>query len=271
MSANCQPGCLPPIHLSSFPWLVVASPLVVPHPTPPCCIYDAPPPFLLSSCCATYTSHHLEVPLAFKMPPPPVCWCLRMVVMTPLVALLLLLVLLMIHRLLSVNASPPIGILFASWLSCHPCCCAATASCPLDTPPSLCNKPPPPCNATPPLVCWRLSSCLPLFFRLVVTSHIFVLLPQVSILVPRLHLYWLVVVSHLVALFPPPVLMSTPQPLNALVTHLLFASHSLQLVASVFDLVCLISQFMAICHRYVPTYLNTTGGGGGGVIKPKFP
>jgi hypothetical protein len=53
----------------------------------------------------------------------------------PLVAPLPLLVLSMIHRLLSVNASPPVGLLFASWLSCHPCCCAATTSHCLDTPP----------------------------------------------------------------------------------------------------------------------------------------
>ncbi len=54
----------------------------------------------------------------------------------PLVALLPLLVLSAIHRLLSANASPPVGLLlFASWLSCHPCCCAAAASRPLNTPP----------------------------------------------------------------------------------------------------------------------------------------
>jgi hypothetical protein len=53
----------------------------------------------------------------------------------PLAALLPLLVLSMIHRLLSANAFPPIGLLFASWLSCHPCCRAAAASHPLDTPP----------------------------------------------------------------------------------------------------------------------------------------
>ena len=53
----------------------------------------------------------------------------------PLVARLPLLVLLMIHRLLSANASPTNGLLFASWLSCHPCCYAATASYPLNTPP----------------------------------------------------------------------------------------------------------------------------------------
>ncbi len=69
------------------------------------------------------------------MPPPLVCWCLQLIVTTPLVAPLPLLVLSTIHCLLSANASPPIGLLFASWLSCHPCCHAATASCPLDMPP----------------------------------------------------------------------------------------------------------------------------------------
>jgi hypothetical protein len=53
----------------------------------------------------------------------------------PLVPPLPLLVLSTIHRLLSANASPPVGLLFASWLLCHPCCCATTTSCPLDTPP----------------------------------------------------------------------------------------------------------------------------------------
>jgi hypothetical protein len=63
--------------------------------------------------------------------------------MTPLVAQLPLLVLSTIHRLLSANASPPIGLLFASWLLCHPCCRAAAASRPLDTPPPplvLCSR-----------------------------------------------------------------------------------------------------------------------------------
>jgi hypothetical protein len=69
------------------------------------------------------------------MPPPLVRWCLQLIVTMPLVAPLPLLVLSTIHRLLSANASPPVGLLFASWLSCHPCCRAATASCPLDTPP----------------------------------------------------------------------------------------------------------------------------------------
>ncbi len=137
LSANCQPGRLPPIHLSSFPWLAVVLPLVKPHPPHPvvfttCCL------ILSSSCCATSTSSCFEVPLAFKTLPPLVCWCLQLIVMTPLVAPLPLLVLSTIHPLLSANASPPVGLLFASWLLCHPCCCAAAASHPLDTlPPPL--------------------------------------------------------------------------------------------------------------------------------------
>ncbi len=69
------------------------------------------------------------------MPLPLVCRCLQLIVTMPLVASLPLLVLSTIHCLLSANASPPIGLLFASWLLCHPCCRAATASPPLDTPP----------------------------------------------------------------------------------------------------------------------------------------
>ncbi len=218
---NCQPGCSPPIHLSSLPWLVVPLPLVAPHPPPPvvftmCCL------LLSSSCHAISTSHCLEVPLVFKTPPPLVRWCLQLVVTTPLVAPLLLLVLLMIHHLLSANASPPVGLLFASWLLCHPCWCAPATSCPLNTPPPPCDEPPPPRDAPPPLVCWRLSSCLPLFCRLIVTSHLVATPPQVSILDPRLHLHWLVVALHLIALLPPPVLSSTPPPLDALATHLPF-------------------------------------------------
>jgi hypothetical protein len=75
------------------------------------------------------------------MPLPLVRWCLQLIVTTPLVAPLPLLVLSTIHCLLSANASPPVGVLFASWLLCHPCCRAAAASRPLDTPP-------------PPLVLW---------------------------------------------------------------------------------------------------------------------
>ncbi len=81
------------------------------------------------------------------MPPPLIRWCLQLIVTTPLVAPLLLLILSTIHRLLSVNASLPIGLLFASWLSCHPCCHAAATSCPLDTQP-------------PPLI--LSTRCLPL-------------------------------------------------------------------------------------------------------------
>ncbi len=70
------------------------------------------------------------------MPPPFVRWCLQLIVLMPLIILLPLLVLSTIHRLLSANASPSIGLLFASWLSCNPCCHAAATSCPLNMPPS---------------------------------------------------------------------------------------------------------------------------------------
>ncbi len=158
MSANCQPGCPLPIHLSSLPWLVVASSFVLPHPPPPV-VFTMRHLILSSSCCSSSTYHRFEVPQAFKTPPLLVCWCLRLIVTMPLVVLLPLLVLSTIHRLLSANASPPIGLLFASWLLCHPCCHAAAASRPfsmlppplvLSTPSLPCNKPPLPCN-TPPL------------------------------------------------------------------------------------------------------------------------
>ncbi len=137
---------------------------------------------------------------------------------------------------------------------------AAFASCPLDTPP-------PPRDEPPPLVCWRLSSRLPLFRRLVLTYHLVAPPPQVSILDPRLHSHRLVVASHLIALLPPTDLSSTPPPLDALATHLPFASRLPQLVACVFDLVCPISRFMAICQGYAPTYLLP----GGGVVYPICP
>ncbi len=137
MSANCQPGCPLPIHLSSLPWLVVASSFVAPHPLPPV-IFTTRRLILSSSCRSSSTYHCVEVPQAFKTPPPLVRWCLRLIVRTPLDALLPLLVLSTTHRLLSANASPPVGLLFASWLSCHPCCRAAAASCPFSTlPPPL--------------------------------------------------------------------------------------------------------------------------------------
>ncbi len=171
MSANCQPGCPLPIHLSSLPWLVVASSFVAPHPPPPV-IFTMRHLILSSSCLSSSTYHRFEVPQAFKTPPPLVRWCLRLIVTTPLVALLPLLVLSTIHRLLSANASPPVGLLFASWLSCHPCCCAAATSHPFSTlPPPLVlstrslphDEPPPPHDTPLPLVSWHLSSHLPLF------------------------------------------------------------------------------------------------------------
>ncbi len=74
------------------------------------------------------------------------------------------------HQLLSSQCStascpltPPLqfAFCFASCLSCHPCCCAATSSCPLD-------MPPPPYNMPPPLV--HFSSWLPFICRLVVIA-----------------------------------------------------------------------------------------------------
>ncbi len=54
--------------------------------------------------------------------------------MTSLVAPLPLLILSTIHRLLSANAFPPVGLLFTSWLLCHLCCRAAATFRPLDMP-----------------------------------------------------------------------------------------------------------------------------------------
>jgi hypothetical protein len=72
--------------------------------------------------------------------------------MTPLITPLPLLVLSTIHRLLSANASPPVGLLFASWLLRHPCCRAATTSRPLDMP-------------LPPLVLSTCRLCLETSYR----------------------------------------------------------------------------------------------------------
>ncbi len=120
LSANCQPDCPLPIHLSSR------------------CLL----------------SRRIHLPLS----------SLRRAASFSLLS--------RIRRLLSANASPPVGLLFASWLSCHPCCRAAAASCPFSTlPPPLVlltcslprDKPPPPRDTPPPLVSWHLSSRLPLF------------------------------------------------------------------------------------------------------------
>ncbi len=138
MSANCQPGCPLPIHLSSLPWLVVASSFVMPHPPPPV-VFTTRCLILSSSCRSSSTYHYFEVPQAFKTLPPLVRWCLRLIVTTPLVALLPLLILSTIH-----------------WLLCHPCCRAAAAFCPFSMPP-------------PPLVIhtgWLLHIILSRCFRL---------------------------------------------------------------------------------------------------------
>ncbi len=195
MSANYQPGCLPPIHLSSLPWLVVTLPLVAPHPPPLCRLYNAPPHSLVlflhnlhlslfqgasgfqdstvsgllvppadchaASCCAAAASRPLNDP------PPPVCK--RLPSHWPLVCQLVVVSLMLLHCR---------GLLFF-W---H----AASASCPRDTQ----------------------------------TYHLVALPPQVSILDPPLHSHWLVVASHLFVLLPPTILSSTPPPLDALATHL---------------------------------------------------
>ena len=158
-----------------------------------------------------------------------------------------------------------LNLLFASWLLHCPCCCAVTNSCPLvalptpcNEPPLPCNMPPLPCNAPPPLVCWHLSSHLPLVLQLVVTLHFVMPPPHVSILDLHLHLHRLVVVSYLVPLPPPPILSSTLSSLDVLpphitpATHLPFASHLPQLVACVFDLACIISWCLAVISRKTP-------------------
>jgi hypothetical protein len=81
---------------------------------------------------------------------------LRLIVTTPLVALLPLLVLSTSTASCLQNASPLVGLLFASWLSCHPCCHATAASCPFSMLP-------------PPLVIhtgWLLHLVLSCCFRL---------------------------------------------------------------------------------------------------------
>jgi hypothetical protein len=273
LSANCQPGCPPPIHHSSLLWLVVMLPLVMPHPPPPV-VFTMRRLILSSSCCATSTSYSFKVPPAFKTPSPLVRWCLWLIVTTPLVAPLPLLVLLMIHRLLSVNASPPIGLLFASWLLSHPCCCAAATSPPLNTLPlplilSTCRLQLKMSHLRLVTCCRLLSAgasplvCLSFagrFSHIILSRHC---LKCPSLTPPSFTPAgcW----SHLVALLPPTVLSSILPPLDAQATHLSFASRLPQLVACVFDLVCPISRFMAICQGYAPTYLYTTGVGGGGV------
>jgi hypothetical protein len=153
--------------------------------------------------------------------------CLRLIVATPLIASPPPLVLSTLHRLLSVDTSPPICLLFASWLcrrfrltkfalltSCSPAGCRVASVvapppplvlfsrrlCLTTSAPLPCDAPPPPPVAPPLLVRWRLSSRLPLVHRLVVMSHLVTPPPHahVPILDPRLHAHCLVVPSHLV-------------------------------------------------------------------------
>ncbi len=107
---------------------------------------------------------------------------------------------------------------------------ATSASCPLD-------MPPPPRDEPPTLVCWRLSSRLPLFCQLVLTYHLVPPPPQVYILNPCLHSHWLVVASHLVVLLLPTILSSTPPPLDALATQ----RHT--------------SRLPLVCPNWLPVYL----------------
>jgi hypothetical protein len=69
LSAYCQPRCLPPIHLSGLPWLVVALPLVALHPLPvlslrctasfSCPLAMQPPPLIILRCRRLSRCHHL--------------------------------------------------------------------------------------------------------------------------------------------------------------------------------------------------------------------
>ncbi len=146
---------------------------------PPADCHDA-------SCCTAVTSRPIDDPL------PLVCECLPS--RWPLVCQLVVVSPQLLHRRRLLSSQ-------------H----TASASRPL-------NTPPPPQDEPPPLVCWSLSSCLPLFRRLVLTYHHVAPLPQVSILDPRLHSHQLVVASHLIALLAPTLLLSTLPPLDALVT-----------------------------------------------------
>ncbi len=147
--------------------------------------------------------------------------------MTPLVAPLPLLVPSMIHRLLSVNASPPVGLLFASWLSCHPCCRATATSCPL-------NMPPPPlvlstcrlrlemshCHLSAgisPLVCLSFAS----WFSHIISSRHQLKCPSLTPAV--IHTRWLL---HLISsrCFRLPSSPQHPPPLDALATRQLTSS-----------------------------------------------
>jgi hypothetical protein len=119
--------------------------------TPPCsccckCLHQKVDQCCRCSCC-------LEEPPAFKTPlplcplAPPTLLPLvcRLVVVTPFAAPQPPLVLLMLCHTLSTDASPPVCLLFASWLLFSPCCCTIASSQSLDTPP-------PPHNASLPLV-----------------------------------------------------------------------------------------------------------------------
>ncbi len=145
---------------STFPWLVVMSPCVAPHLHLLLPLVLTARHLLLSSCRATSTSHHLEAFPAFKMPLPHVRWRLLLIVAMPLVKPPSPLVLSTLHCLLSADASPPVCLLFASWLLRPPCCRAAAASCPLEALPPPCNKP-----HTPQPLVHQLVAALPLLLH----------------------------------------------------------------------------------------------------------
>jgi hypothetical protein len=233
-----------------------------------CCTASTPPVvftmrrlLLLSSCNATSTSHCLEVPPAFRTPPPLVHRCLRLVITIPLVVPLPILILSTITA--SCLRTPPLLL-----ASCLPASCRIALVVALLPPPLVLST----CRSTSQQVASVLqraaASCLlaPLlsFASLLPAGcHITSNCTAASSFHPQppcLHLHRLVVALHLIALLLPPILLSIPLPLNALATHLPFVSHSPQLVACVFDLVCPISRFMAICQGYAPTYTYKGGG-----------
>ncbi len=136
-------------------------------------------------------------------------------------------------------------LLFASWLSRCPCCRAAAASCPLVTPPTPHDSGISASQRSTSTSHRATSSCpltplLPFPFRSPagchVTSHHAA--ASRSCVHPRpppsCALAGCPVASHCAAHVAP-------------TTHLPFAPHSPQLVACAFDLVCLISWFLAVC------------------------
>ena len=137
-------------------------------------------------------------------------------------------------------------LLFANWLSHCPCCCAAAASCPLVVPPT------PRDSGTSALQRSTSTS-----HRATTSCPLAPLLPFPSCSPAGCHVTSCHAAASRSCVHPQPPPYScalagcpvasccaahvTPA------THLPFASHSPQLVACVFDLVCLISWFLAVC------------------------